>query len=164
MENRQSLILSGAGILCLLPILVTGNILLNYDVLDISTLVLHSGIIYLTLGLFTYLRSPITPYDAVVGTLCAAGLVFMSKAVGMYYGLVLIPPESYSPLTLPYLVGVPLQILFYTLPLSTGYLSGVLIRDNRRKVAIVLILGPMLGGWLGGSWTSLSLGSAPGFT
>lgn len=158
MKQRQVSILSGAGVLCLL---LGGDLSAGYQIISFPGILLRAGVIFLTLGVITYLVSPITVRDAVLGGLCASVLVFISGTAVMYYSFVL---GKGPPPTVSLLLWTQAQGLLVTLPISTGYLSGVLVRTNRRVPAIAVLLGAMLGGWRVGSWVALSLGSAPGFT
>lgn len=163
MKHRQVLTLSSAGILCLLFSILSGGLSTGYIIITPSVFLLRAGVIYLTLGVVTYLLAPVTPRDALLGALCASGLAFISGSIAMYYDLVLTPPPSGTPLTISSLVSTQALALFVTLPISAGYLSGVLVRTDRRALAIGVLLGAMLSGWVGGSWLALSLGFAPGF-
>ena len=163
MKQRQVLILSGAGALCLLFSIRGGGLSTGYIIIAASAILFRCGMIYLTLGVVTYFLAPVTRRDALLGALCASGLVFISGVMAMYYDLVLTPPPSGTPRTISSLVGTQALGLFVTLPISAGYLSGVLIRADRQDIAIGVLLGAMLAAWVGGSWLALSLGFASGF-
>lgn len=158
MTQRQVAVLSAAGGLCLL---LGGDLSAGSQIISFPGILLRAGVIFLVLGGITYLVSPLTVRDAVLGGLCASGVVFISGAAVMYYSFVL---GKGSPPTTSVLLWTQAQGLLVTLPISTGYLSGVLVRTDRRVPAITVLLGAMLGGWYVGSSIALSLGSAPGFT
>lgn len=159
MVNRQALILSIAGALCLLLSIRGGGLSAGYNIIGLSPILLRAGVIYLTLGVITYLLAPVTRRDGLLGTLCASGLVFMSGSIVMYYDLVLTPPPSGTPLTTHYLVGYQALALFVTLPTSAGYLSGVLVRTNRQDQTVAVLLGAAFGSGVAGSWVARSLGA-----
>lgn len=129
----------------------------------LSPILLRTGAIYLTLGVVTYLLAPVTPRGALLGALCASGLAFLSGATAMYYDLALTPPPTGTPLTISRLVRYQAVAVFVTLPISAGYLSGVLVRADRQDMARAAVVGAMLVGLVGGSWLALSLGFASGF-
>lgn len=158
MKQRQVSVLSAAGGLCLL---LGGDLSAGSQIISFPRILLRAGVIFLVLGGITYLVSPLTVRGAVLGGLCASGVVFISGAAVMYYSFVL---GTGSPPTTSVLLWTQVQSFLVTLPVSTGYLSGVLVRTDRRVPAIAVLLGAMLGGWYVVSSIALSLGSAPGFT
>lgn len=164
MRQRRAPILFGAGAFCLMFSIIGGGLSTGYSIIRPSAILLRAGVIYLTLGVVTSLFTPISIRDAILSALCAAGLVFLLGLIVMYYDLVLTPPQHGTIPTTHLLVGTQLQGVLITLPISTGYLSGVLVRANRQAIAMVVLLGTILGGWFGGSSIALSMGSAPGFT
>ena len=158
MKKRQVSILSGAGVLCLL---MGSDLFAGSQIISFPGILLRAGVIYLTLGLITYVFSPITIRTAVLGGLCAAGLVFISGATVMYTSYVLggrASPQTTS------LVLTQTQGVLVTLPISAGYLSGVLARADRRRFAIEVFLGAIVVGGYAGSVAARALGSASGFT
>ena len=163
MGRRQVILLSGVGALCLLISILGGGLSTGYNVIDVSALLLRAGLIYLTLGVVTYVLNPIRIRGAVLGALGASGLVFVLGSAVMYHDLALTYLPYGTPLTTPLLVNTQAQFLFVTLPISAGYVSGVLARTNRRSIAYTVLLGAVLVAWFGGSWVS-GPSANPGFT
>jgi hypothetical protein len=164
MIRRDVSVLAAGGVACLGLSILTGGPLTGYSIVSIPAILFRAGVIYLTLSVATAILSPIALRDALLSTLCATVLVFLSGSIAMYYDLVLTPPRYGTDLTTNLLVGTQAQGLLMTLPISVGYVAGVLVRSKRRYLAIGVILVAIFGGWFGGSQLALSMGSAPGFT
>lgn len=159
--RRQFLLLSGAGALCLLLSVLGGA--LSKGSLEPAMFLLRAGVIYLTLGVVTYLLAPITPRSAILGALCASGLAFLAGLIAMYYHFIVAPSPYTPPLTMSRLVSTQAVAFFLTLPISAGYLSGVLIRADRQGMANATLVGAMLIGLVGGSWIWIPEAAAPTF-
>lgn len=158
MKKRQVSVLSGAGVLCLL---LGSDPFAGSQIISFPGILLRAGVVYLTLGVITYVFSPITVRNAILGGFCAAGLVFISGAAVMYYSYVMgggSPPQTVS------LVRTQAQGVLVTLPISAGYLSGVLARADRRRFAIEVFLGAIVVGGYSGAVAARALGSPSGFT
>lgn len=164
MYRRQTQFLVAGGILCLALSLLDRGLPLGYDVVGVSSMLFRAGVIYLSLGIFTYLRGIRSPRDAALGALGASTIVFAIGLIGMYYEEVLAPSQAGALVSMNTLVATQVSSLFISLPTSAGYLSGAFIRVGRHEAAILVLVGAMLSGWLGASAATLSLGSAPGFT
>ena len=161
MKRRQVLLLSGAGVLCLLLSLLGGA--LSKGSLEPAMFLLRAGVIYLTLGVVTYLLAPVTPRGAILGALCASGMACLAGLIPMYYHFI-ITPSPYTPsLTISRLVSTQAVAFFVTLPISIGYLIGVLVRADRQGMANAILVGAMLIGLVGGSWIWLPDAAAPMF-
>jgi len=161
--NKQALVLSSVGLVLLCVSIAMGGLSTGYGKGTLPIL-LRIGVGYTVLGVLTALLQPISARE---GYLNALGTVIVLFVVGvgvMYYDLGIQPPEYGTPLTIPLLVGNQIQLSLIMLPIPAGYISGILISEEKRTMSMLLLSSAIVVGALGGTKVALAQGSAPGFT
>lgn len=128
------------------------------------SVLLRVGVGYAVLGILTATLRPNTVRKAVLNATTTIAVIFAVGLCVMYYDLGVHPPVAGTNLTLHRLVGTQMELLFVTLPVPAGYLSGILMRERTIPEAAGVLLAAMVVGFAGGTGISLSQGSAPGFT
>ncbi|MGB9965754.1 hypothetical protein [Halobacterium hubeiense] len=129
-----------------------------------ASVLLRVGIAYAVLSILTAILRPDTVRKGVLNAIATLAVVFITGLTVMYLDVGLHPSEYGTSLTLRQLIGTQMELLFVTLPIPTGYLSGILVRERSTPEAAGLLLTAMIVGFAGGTWSSLARGTAPGFT
>ena len=127
-------------------------------------MVLRIGVGYTCLAILTAILRPVSVQRGCLSALGTVVVVFVVGVGVMYYDLGIQPPEYGSPLTTSLLVGYQIQLSFILLPIPAGYISGILLREERPLLSILLLLSTIVAGAFAGTQVSLAQGSAPGFT
>jgi len=161
--NKQSLVLSGVGLILLWFSIIRGGLSTGYGMGTIPIL-LRIGVAYISLGALTALLRPISARKGYLNALGTAVVIFAVGVSIMYYDLGVHPPEYGTLLTTPRLVGTQIQLLLIMLSIPAGYISGVLMREEKHLMSMFILPTAVVVGAFGGTIVAIEQGSHPGFT
>lgn len=161
-KQRHVVTLLAAGILCLGIAIWEGGSLFGRNLLGISPLLFRIGLMYVTFTLFVYNYTPTSVREALLGAICASGVVFLVGTAGMYYEITATASPDGTPLRTPYILAYQAAGVLLTLPISSGWVAGTLISLNKPFSAIVGMGGASVCGGLGASQLLIALYSASG--
>lgn len=161
-KQRHVVTLLAAGILCLGIAIWEGGNLFGRNLLGISPLLFRIGLMYATFALFVYIYTPTSIREALLGAICASGVVFVVGTACMYYEIAIAASPDEVPLRIPYVLSTQAAGVLLTLPISSGWVAGTLISLNKPFSATVGMVVATVCGGLGASQLLIALYSASG--
>ncbi|MFB6169058.1 MAG: hypothetical protein ABEJ43_09465 [Haloferacaceae archaeon] len=146
MEGRAHALL-GLGGVALLESVAMGAPWTGYG-RGLAPLLFRVGIVYVVLAAVTARPSPVTVRQAVGGAVGALVVVFLAGSGTIYYDLVVTLPAVGTPTTVTGLVTTQAVLTLVLVPVSAGYVCGVVLRRGRVARSLALFGGAVVGGWL----------------